>query len=47
VLFRFEALDVIAGVFGAAVFQINIAYVRQCAEPGKDISKFLLFIFST
>ena len=43
--FRFEAFDVIAGVFSAGVLQINVAYVRQRAEPGKDISKFLLFIF--
>ncbi len=45
VLFWFEAFDVIAGVFGTGLFQVHIAYVRQRAEPGEDIGKFLLFIF--
>jgi len=44
-LFRFEAFDATAGVFTASFFQVDIAYICERAEPGKDIGKFFLFIF--
>jgi len=43
-LFRLEAFDIIAGVFGAGLFQIHITYVGQRTKPGKHVGKFFLFI---
>lgn len=43
-LFGFEAFDAFAGVLIASLFQIHIVYIRQGAEPGKNVGKFFLFV---
>ncbi|MHC4507634.1 MAG: hypothetical protein ACYTAO_01575 [Planctomycetota bacterium] len=44
VLFGFETSYTFAGVFGACLFHIHVAYVGQCAKPGENIGKFFLFV---